>query len=102
MTLEQNTQHTDAIVRWRDASPEQRKIFRNWVEVNLQERERLGMMRYHNDPDNPQNYDMKGDPLEHLVEELFDALFYAFYARKERSEMQKRTPALHSSDWLGL
>ena len=61
---------------WRSISEDERENFLIEVDLKLSSRQKMGEDTYGNE--------FKGDPLTQLEEELLDALFYVFMARKER------------------
>ena len=64
---------------WRDLSPPHRANFIQWQFDTAVERNKIGEEQYGNT--------FQGDPLEHLKEELMDALFYCYQAIRERDEV---------------
>jgi len=63
---------------WRKLPSPVRSEFIQWVDERTADRQRYGHQT-HGDL-------FKGDPLDHLVEELFDALFYAWQEKRRQHE----------------
>jgi len=59
---------------WRILGPNERIEFGQWVESHLGKRKDKGLAKYGNR--------FQGDPIDHLIEELVDALLYAWVLEK--------------------
>lgn len=65
---------SDKTEGWRDLSDDPRSDFLTWVGSSMSERQQFGRDAYGDT--------FEGDPLDHLIEELLDALFYAWVAKR--------------------
>ena len=64
-------------MNWRSTTIEVRTEFLGWAQGELSVRQVLGDQRFRDE--------FQGDPLDHLIEELLDALFYAWMERRKRA-----------------
>ena len=62
---------------WRDLGELERKEFLEWILEAEKLRQEVGIAKY--------GYNFVGDPLDQLIEELFDALFYAWVELRKRA-----------------
>ena len=74
---------------WKDVKPEDRNSFLEWLVENQKHRMEVGERKY-----NSSEIGFQGDPLQHAAEELFDALFYVFYAMRERDALKEKLAEL--------
>ena len=65
---------------WRDNDPDIREAMRTYLAWRMEDRHEEGAAE-HGDR-------FLGDPLNHLEEELIDALFYVWFARAERDHLK--------------
>ena len=68
-----------SLPNWRRVTSEIREKFVEHVASALQKRGDEGERKYQSSKKG-----FQGDPLEHLEEELLDALFYLWYAKRQR------------------
>lgn len=66
--------------QWRDLSGEQRWEFVHEQSGRMMQRYKVGAIEYGDT--------FQGDPLDHLEEELMDALFYCWTARRQRDQLR--------------
>ena len=64
---------------WKKMGREERREFLEWVLDMQSKRWDVGSEKY-----DSENAGFQGQPLEHLAEELFDALCYCYYAMRQR------------------
>ncbi len=69
------------ITKWRSMNGEDRDKFISWTECSLYSRMDLGREKYQSDIKG-----FQGNPLDHLIEELLDALLYAYWEKRRQSE----------------
>lgn len=65
---------------WRDLSIEERQKYEKWIIEETITRQTVGRLKYGDE--------FQGDPLQHLKEELLDALFYCWVAMRQRSVIE--------------
>ena len=70
---------------WREVDSEIRDEFIKWIVGNQEERMAAGEAKYQSSL-----LGFQGDPLQHAAEELFDGLFYIFYAMRQRKELEAK------------
>ena len=66
---------------WRDMGDKERTDFIQWITESANRRWIVGDNKYHSSA-----LGFQGDPLNHLIEELQDALLYAYYLRRQRQD----------------
>lgn len=66
---------------WRSMQSIDQVHFVQWVEDSLSERWNIGKEKYQSDIKG-----FQGNPLDNLIEELLDALLYAYWERRRQSE----------------
>ena len=67
-------------IMWRDLSIEERQKYEKWLLEEAVQRQTVGRQKYGDV--------FQGDPLQHLKEELLDALFYCWVAMRQRSAVE--------------
>ena len=71
-----NLEHSSA---WRTLGAEERMAFYTWTIRKLQSREQKGVGKY--------GLVFRGDPLDHLEEELLDALLYVYQEKRRQDRL---------------
>ena len=74
---------TKGPVDWKKIDTATRRDFLRWILEKQGERMRHGEEKYHGE-----QLGFQGDPLVHASEELFDGLFFVFYAMRERGDLR--------------
>lgn len=69
------------ITGWRSMQLEDQEQFHTWLYTNLKQRWYLGKEKYQLDI-----HGFQGNPLDHLIEELLNALLYAYWERRRQNE----------------
>ena len=77
---------SDNIPAWRKLEPADRADFMMWVKSSLIYQEEIGEDKYHS-----REKGFQGDPLEHLEQEIFDAIFY-LWEEKRRQGLEGNAP----------
>lgn len=78
---------------WRVVGSVQRTDFPYDVHIALKKRAEDGERKYKSS-----SVGFQGDPLEHAWEEALDALFYIWYAKRERNDLLERLSAHRGFD----
>ena len=82
---------------WREVNDEIRKDFLEWLIANQRLRMEAGERKYQSSL-----IGFQGDPLRHAAEELFDGLFYIFWAMRQRKEIEmKLADMIHEKNSMG-
>ena len=69
-------------MNWRDVDRKIYDEFFDWVRDNQRKRMEEGLSKYKSE-----ELGFQGDPLEHALEEILDALFYIYYAMRQRNSL---------------
>ena len=70
------------MIGWRKVSKSLYHAFFDHVGYNQEKRAEHGMRKYKSDKKG-----FIGDPLDHLEEEIYDAMFYAYYSKGQRHHL---------------
>jgi|TARA_Y100000310_G_scaffold199488_1_gene199446 hypothetical protein len=65
---------------WREQNNEVREEYLAWVHIRMKARWDEGAAKYDTHIDG-----FRGDPMEHMVEELLDSIFYWWYEKRRQS-----------------
>ena len=77
-------------LEWRNVDRKIYNEFFEWIRHNQEIRMEGGLAKYKSE-----ELGFQGDPLHHALEEILDALFYIFYAMRQRSAMETKVAELN-------